>query len=551
MKWTFERLKESSSKYAELRDWRRAEPSAYATASQQGLLNELTAHMYRRKVNANFWSREKILDTAKLYSTRSEWAKAEPTAYSKAHKMGLLEIACSHMHSVGSKWRRCVYVIRVKASKKRYVGLTYKLERRFRDHLSSNRFLKILKDQGEDAVRIRQLTPYVNADVASKLEAYVLFWYQSKGYEILNRTSAGGLGGVDIKWTKEAIHADALKYSSLAEWIAAKTGSYAAASAKGLLETASAHMDRKWEKKWSKQVIAEEAKKFNSFSEWKTHSPLSFVAATNHGWIKDAEVVGHLKKGVVYNRKWNIDAVLLDAKKYSTKSDWKRQSPSAYKAAVDQGVMHEATVHMTTPSRVSVWTKEEVLASARNFGYRFAWKSAAPTAYSTARRKGYLEEATAHMELRLDKFKWSSVEEIISDARKYQTKSSWQRQSVGAYEAAKRLGCFEEAVAHMEPVRRSWSIEAIFESAEKYSKISEWKKFEGSAYQAARRLSVLESVSRHMQKRNSWQSEKLVMADARKYLKKSQWAESSGSAYAAAKRYGWFEAATQHMIDED
>ena len=62
---------------------------------------------------------------------------------------------------------------------------------------------------------------------------------------------------------------------------------------------------------------------------------------------------------------------------------------------------------------------------------------------------GYLKEAVSHMKVLNPKGKWSNKKDVLADAKKYKYRHDWQDASVGAYEAAKNRGWFEEAVAHM------------------------------------------------------------------------------------------------------
>ena len=64
IKWTFEALKESASKYGDVKTWRTKEPSAYATASQKKLLPQLTAQM-KKSIIHNYWTEERVIERSK------------------------------------------------------------------------------------------------------------------------------------------------------------------------------------------------------------------------------------------------------------------------------------------------------------------------------------------------------------------------------------------------------------------------------------------------------------------------------------------------------
>ena len=69
--------------------------------------------------------------------------------------------------------------------------------------------------------------------------------YKRRGYEILNISKAGGLGGTTIKWTKEKIIKDAKKYKYRSEWHKKSRGAYAAARQFKILDEVTKHMQAK------------------------------------------------------------------------------------------------------------------------------------------------------------------------------------------------------------------------------------------------------------------------------------------------------------------
>ena len=142
-KWTYEALAESAKRYDNVKAWRTSEPSAYATASQQKLLAELTAHMHKRIVHG-YWTEERILDSAKNFDQISKWAKAHHAAYSRAGKLGIRDKATAHMTPVGNKRKRCVYVIKVKGTNLAYVGLTGNIKRRFEGSFKDEEVCEII-----------------------------------------------------------------------------------------------------------------------------------------------------------------------------------------------------------------------------------------------------------------------------------------------------------------------------------------------------------------------------------------------------------------------
>ena len=161
-----------------------------------------------------------------------------------------------------------------------------------------------------------------------------------------------------------------------------------------------------------------------------------------------------------------------------------------------------------------------------------------------------MDQVCAHMTVLNPVGKWSDKTSVLKDAQNYYTKSVWQKASPGAYEAAKKLGIFDEAVAHMTVVRRSWSVEDVIASTIGHTTVYGWRKAEPKAYAAASRLGILETITAKLQKLNpigKWSSKESVVKDARKYKTRTEWYKQSAGAYSAAKKKGWFEEAVAHM----
>lgn len=95
--------------------------------------------------------------------------------------------------------------------------------------------------------------------------------------------------------------------------------------------------------------------------------------------------------------------------------------------------------------------------------------------------------------------KWTK-EAIAAEAKKYETRASFQKGSQAAYNAARRLGILDEVCAHT-PIRKSWDPDAIAAEALKYETRKKFSDGDFAAYQAARRHGILDEVCAHMEKR--------------------------------------------------
>lgn len=148
---------------------------------------------------------------------------------------------------------------------------------------------------------------------------------------------------------------------------------------------------------------------------------------------------------------WKMkENVLADAKAYNYPAEWKKASGGAFTSAHRNGWMEEATAHMQSPkAAMGHWTRENLIADATKYTTRSDWKKNSASAYTTAIRKGLLVECCAHMvRHRKPDGHWTK-ERVIENAQLYQTIASWSLSESGAYDAAKEYGWMEEATAHM------------------------------------------------------------------------------------------------------
>jgi len=335
--WTKERLIESASKYQTKKEWRAKDYRAYTTAHQKGLVDEVAAHMTPMRTS---WTKDMVLAEARKYRTRKEWRSISPRSYNAGKKNGWYGEATVHMSRLGSRhWRR-IYQITVRGTKLAYVGLSYNIEDRFRQHLKTKRFLQIAKTHGTKSIEVRALTDYLPVEDAARMEKQLIEEYGKQGYQLLNRAVGGGTGGNDIRWTRRQVRAEAIKYQT-------------------------------------KQ-------------DWRDKSRQSYEAAYKKGWLD--EMTSHMPN---YRGYFSIEEIIADARNYKTKTEWKKASPRHSRQAKEIGCYEEATSHMKRPPKATKWTKEALIADARKYKTKKGWSAANRSAYSTAHRIGCFDSAYA------------------------------------------------------------------------------------------------------------------------------------------------------------
>ena len=339
------------------------------------------------------WTKAAVLKDALQYDSRSKWKFMSPAAYRASRERGYFNEAVKHMTLLGNKYKRCLYSLKIKGEKKIYIGLSQNFRTRINTHLKSKRFNNYKKSE----LIIEQLTEYIDREKAADLEIELIKKKKNEGFELLNRDKGGGLGGITLQWTKEKV-----------------------------LET---------------------AKKEKYKVRWKEKEPSAYSAARLGGYLQEAVV--HMKilnlKG-----KWSKKKdVLLDAKKYKHRYLWQESSVGAYEAAKNNGWFDEATLHMTKPDMTHKWTKAAVKKEAKKHKYKIDFHKNSVGAYEAAKKNGWFDEVTSHMEnKRTIPIKWNK-KAVLADAKKYKKKSKWKKNSPGAYGASNKGGYYKKAVSHM------------------------------------------------------------------------------------------------------
>ena len=144
---------------------------------------------------------------------------------------------------------------------------------------------------------------------------------------------------------------------------------------------------------------------------------------------------------------WTQEACIADALQYQSRSEWRSAEGSGYDTASRKGWLEICCAHMN--QRYNVWTDEDLVLEARKHQSKRDWRHASPASYDIAvrRSKALFAKATAHMPENVN-VKWT-VEACLIEARKYQSRKEWRDNQASSVAAAKRLGIYDQCVAHM------------------------------------------------------------------------------------------------------
>ena len=177
---------------------------AYKMAKENGWYDDVTSHM-EKYVHPRKYVLEEVKEIAKKYNTKHEFIVNEPIIYGWCVRHGFLGDVTNEMECCGTFNKRCIYVY-IFQNKVCYVGLTYNIHERHKQHISGNLHSAVYsyaKENGLEIPEPKQLTDYLDISEAKKLENEYIKKYESDGYFLLNRVSGGAIGGSTEKYTLE------------------------------------------------------------------------------------------------------------------------------------------------------------------------------------------------------------------------------------------------------------------------------------------------------------------------------------------------------------
>ena len=329
--WTLENLVEDAKKHCTRIEWKNNNPSGYATARSKGCLEKCCTHMVRTRNPDGYWTRERVIESARNYQTIAAWSLPQAGAYDAAKSKGWLEDATRHMVRVFSHGEHTIYFLLLQYNinfiyQKRFDDLRDKaplpidfylpdvdlaIEFHGRQHFAVSKNSMFKKDfanmQRRDDIKRHYATAkgmgYLEIDtpaveeiekviiqnvsaIASKRG--ILLTLAKRNLTSKERQILSSLG----VWTKETVISDALKYTLLKDWTNCGNAAYQIACKNGWVDDVTAHMARSQKPKvyWTKERTLEDAKKYKSKMEWFRGNQSGWATAQRNGWLDECSV---------------------------------------------------------------------------------------------------------------------------------------------------------------------------------------------------------------------------------------------------------------------
>jgi hypothetical protein len=192
------------------------------------------------------YSEEEIAASAAKFKHRNDWKTTEPNYYQAAHRRGLVDKVASHMVPQAHPYSGSYIVYAYEFIDRHvYVGLTFLPKTRHGQHMQRGPVHNHMQVCAQYTYKVIQ-DALGSPQEAVLCERQWITQYKAQNWQMLNEAEGGSLGTVQItKWTKEAILAEAKKYTTKQEWIDNSQMSYRLAKREGWFNEAAAHMPKR------------------------------------------------------------------------------------------------------------------------------------------------------------------------------------------------------------------------------------------------------------------------------------------------------------------
>jgi len=310
-------------------------------------------------------------------------------------------------------------------------------------------------------------------------------------------------------------------------------------------------------KKYTFSYLLESAKSFNSYVEWRFSYPKHYYKALENddinkickilGWEKYNKKKQVRRKRGRGNGHWNEERCIESAKPFTSRNEWVAAEPGASTAARKNGWYDKCTAHMPNRQKYKQYhwdNKKKVLKSALKYNTISEWASNYPSAYVSAKRNGWFDEATAHMLIKLKDKPRRTKEECIEVMGKCSSLAEFRTKYSKFYSFAIKHSWYpeerEKLIKRTEVNIHSHTKDECIEAASKCKNLSVFKNEYKDIFNTAKYMGWIEECKLVMYMYKSWSFEE-CLEDRKAYKSLREWASKRNLSYSFAKRKGWID----------
>lgn len=179
-------------------------------------------------------------------------------------------------------------------------------------------------------------------------------------------------------------------------------------------------------KRWTIDDLKEESKKYTSKSEFKKHNSSAYNTSLK------LKILDDLYEDI--RIQWNEDKVRKEASKYKSKSEFKANCSSAYVWARKNNIVNNLGF---TPL-IKEWDDNELIEEVKKYSSKSELFYKNPKAYYAARKKSILDIYFINKHRKLD------MKFLIEQTKKYNSKYEFEKADGSAYQTLRKNGLIDK-----------------------------------------------------------------------------------------------------------
>lgn len=398
--WTKEKVFEEARKYTTKHLFHKKSRGAYGAAERNGWFDEMIWFETSNPNKPRVWSKNIVFEFAKNFHTKIEFRKANKSAYN---------VACKNNWLIEMNWLDIS--VREPYTKAEVLSIA-------RKYTTKNDFRKSVPNVYNSAQKkgwLKEMTWFVTAPKYDQ-HNYCVYVYVDED----NMVAYVGLT-VD-RQRRHFNHSTGYDRKGKTS----KSPVYIYFQSIGKVVPHPIYLEEK--------LTASEARK-------KEHNWILKYQSMGYRLLntaKTGEGIGSLGSAAL---KWTKPRVFKEAQKYQSRTDFATKCSGAYTVATKRGWINQMSwmkEKWAHPS--SKWTKDSVFEESQKYSTRREFQDKAKGAYSKALQHGWLEDM--HW-LKLIRRTWTK-EDVMAEAQKYTTRTHFAQNASGAYGIARRNGWLDE-----------------------------------------------------------------------------------------------------------
>ena len=292
---------------------------------------------------------------------------------------------------------------------------------------------------------------------------------------------------------------------------------------------------------YTKDMCYEEAKKYTSKIDFFRNSKGAYVAAKKNRWMLEYTWLIQPKQ---YKGKFNYGYCYEEAKKYKTRKEFQVGCGCGYHHARINKWLDDYTWFIHPEVSNKKWNKETCYNEAKKYKTLKEFADKSQGAYHVALKNEWIQDYI-WLERKKTNIEWN-YDNCYNEAKKYKSRSEFKQKSSTAYRISYNNGWINEFDWLIKP-NKKWEYQSCLEESKKYSTKSEFALGCSGAYNVARENNWLEEYvwlkdgkKLRLEKFGKWTKD-ACFEEAKKYKSRGEFATGNGSAYRNARRFGWID----------